>query len=280
MQTETLKNQHAAEVSGGERFEFGANWRRFLKTLDDERIDNAERSMRELLDSDSLAGKSFVDAGSGSGLFSLCARRLGARVHSFDYDPQSVGCTAELRRRYFPDDPEWIVDEGSALDPEYLKSLGQFDCVYSWGVLHHTGSMWEALDNVAPLVAPGGKLVLSIYNDQGPRSGRWLALKRFYNRSPSILRGPILAASAVNLFWRRTLKDFLRLRPFESWRSEAQGRGMSAWHDIVDWVGGYPFEVAKPEEILRFYRERGFNLVGLTTVGGSLGCNEFVFEKL
>jgi len=29
---------------------------------------------------------------------------LGARVHSFDYDPQSVACTAELKRRYFEGD--------------------------------------------------------------------------------------------------------------------------------------------------------------------------------
>jgi 2-polyprenyl-6-hydroxyphenyl methylase/3-demethylubiquinone-9 3-methyltransferase len=54
---------------------------------------------------------------------------------------------------------------------------------------------------------------------------------------------------------------------------------MSVWYDLVDWVGGYPFEVAKPEEVFDFYRKRGFELSRLKTSGGGLGCNEFVFIR-
>ena len=53
---------------------------------------------------------------------------------------------------------------------------------------------------------------------------------------------------------------------------------MSPWHDIVDWVGGYPFEVAKPEPIFGFYRDRGFRLQALKTCAGGLGCNELLFN--
>ncbi len=91
---------HAAETAAGERFGFGANWARFLRHLDEPRIVAAERSLQQMLGLPSLAGLRFLDAGSGSGLFSLAARRLGAEVHSFDYDPQSVACTRELRRRH------------------------------------------------------------------------------------------------------------------------------------------------------------------------------------
>ena len=150
-------SNHAIEVQQGERFGFGDNWTRFLSVLNDERIEEAKTSLRRMLNVESLVDKTFLDVGSGSGLFSLAARMLGAQVYSFDYDPQSVGCTAELKRRYFPDDG-WVVESGSVLDKEYLSRLGSFDVVYSWGVLHHTGSMWEALANVAPLVRPGSLL--------------------------------------------------------------------------------------------------------------------------
>src|SRR2546426_1571009 len=139
--------RHSEEILGGGRFAFGENWARFLALLDDQRIRDAEESLQSKLEVENLAGKSFLDIGSGSGLFSLAARRLGARVHSFDYDPQSVACTAELRRRYFPGDERWTIEGASVLDAAYLASLGPFDVVYSWGVLHHTGHMWQALEN-------------------------------------------------------------------------------------------------------------------------------------
>lgn len=273
-----MASEHALEVASGERFEFGKNWTNFLRTVDERRIKEAEQSLANMLGVSTLAGKSFLDIGSGSGLFSLAARRLGARVHSFDYDPNSVACTRELRRRFFPDDRDWIVESGSALDPNYLERLGLFDVVYSWGVLHHTGSMWPALDNASKRVAPNGLLFIAIYNDQGTASHRWTTIKRIYNRS-RLMRGPLLVGSLVALYWRPILKDFLTLRPFRTFRRYGQGgRGMSLWYDLVDWVGGYPFEVAKPEEIFDFYAARGFVLKKMTTCN-DLGCNEFVFEK-
>lgn len=271
-------NAHAQEVSAGERFEFGKNWAEFLKLLNNERVALAEESMTSMLECTSLAGQRFLDAGCGSGLFSLAAKRLGATVHSFDFDPHSAACARELKRRYFPQDSTWTIDEASVLDKDYLAKLGQFDVVYSWGVLHHTGSMWTALDNVAPLVKPGGALFISIYNDQGKISRRWTQVKRMYNALPPPLRFLVLWPCAVHMWWRPILKDFLLLRPFHTWREYNQKRGMSPWRDIVDWVGGYPFEVATPEQIFNFYRQRGFNLSYLSTCGGTLGCNQFVFR--
>jgi 2-polyprenyl-3-methyl-5-hydroxy-6-metoxy-1,4-benzoquinol methylase len=267
----------AWEVAAGTRFAFGRNWQAFLGKIDEDRISAAERSLLDYLDLADLRGKSFLDIGSGSGLFSLAARRLGARVHSFDYDPQSVACTAELKRRYFPVDAAWRVEQGSALDIGYLRSLGQFDIVYSWGVLHHTGALRQAMENATIPVAGGGLLFLAIYDDQGWRSKIWQRLKKLYCSS-TVGRLMVCSVCIPYLVLRGIAADVATgERPTQRYRAR-QSRGMSIITDWFDWFGGYPFEVAAPESVCTFYRERGLTVCRVAPSGGS-GCNQFVFRK-
>lgn len=261
----------AGEIEHGERFAFGRNWNRFLAKLTAPRIEAARQSLVSWLGTNDLSGRSFIDVGSGSGVFSLAARNLGAQVTSFDYDPDSVACALHLKARHFESSPDWRIETGSVLDKPYLATLGQHDVVYSWGVLHHTGAMYEALDNVVALVRPQGQLFIAIYNDQAWITRYWLAVKRIYNRSaPGRLL--MIAFHAPYLFGLRFLVRQLR-------RSAAMERGMSLWYDMLDWLGGYPFEVAKPEDIVSFYRDRGFELERLRTCYGRHGCNEFLFRR-
>jgi 2-polyprenyl-3-methyl-5-hydroxy-6-metoxy-1,4-benzoquinol methylase len=262
------------------RFPFGQNWSQFLKEIDDNRIEQAEESLRQMLKMKTLRGRSFLDIGSGSGVFSLAALRLGARVHSFDYDVHSVACTRELKRRYCANDTDWTIEVGSVLDKAYLHSLGKFDIVYSWGVLHHTGAMWQALDNVLTQVAAGGQLFIAIYNDQGRTSVYWNKVKRVYNRLPKTLKFLILWPAFIRLWGPTILRDvIIRGRALHTWKNYSSCRGMSPWRDVVDWVGGYPFEVAKPEQVFEFCRDRGFTLITLKTCGGGLACNEYIFAR-
>jgi 2-polyprenyl-3-methyl-5-hydroxy-6-metoxy-1,4-benzoquinol methylase len=280
-QEETMKAiRSQAEITSDQRFEFGKNWQRFLTVLDDERIMEAERSLKDMLGIERLTGKTFIDVGCGSGLFSLAAVRLGAaQVRSLDYDPLSVACAQELKCRYFPDDVKWIVERGDVLDREYIHSLGQWDIVYSWGVLHHTGAMWEALANVSRLVKAQGLLFLSIYNDQGLKSRIWRSVKSLYNRSflaKLTISGLFISYAAL----RGGIEDMLRRKnPITRYREYKKHRGMSVVHDWFDWLGGYPYEAASPKAVCDFYRSDGFSLERLKTTT-SLGCNEFVFKKM
>ncbi len=277
-----IAKQHEDEISSGERFEFGKNWSAFLSVLDDERIEIAVESLRQMLECDDLTGKTFLDIGSGSGLFSLAARRLGAKVHSFDFDGNSYACTRELRSRYFPGDQNWMVEQGSALDADYVASLGKFDVVYSWGVLHHTGKMWRALENAVIPTTESGKLFIAIYNDTGSQAKRWHWIKKTYCRLPSVLKTPFVIAIIIPGEAKRALKSLVTLRPFDyirSWTHYKSSRGMNRWYDVIDWVGGFPYEVASVDEIFEFYKMRGFILRKVKSGGVGLGCNEFVFEK-
>ena len=270
------------EIAQGERFRFGENWKQFLGTLNETRIAEAERSLKEMLQVEDLTGKSFLDVGSGSGIFSLAAKRLGARVHSFDYDPESVACTMELRRRYFNEDSDWIVEEGSVLDANYLHSLGKFDVVYSWGVLHHTGKMWQALENVSEPVSRDGKLFIAIYDDVGWRTTMWRWIKKTYNRLPGPLKAPFIfvilvpgqSKAVVQSILTRRLNQYIR-----SWTQYSKNRGMSRWHDAVDWIGGYPYEVATAGQLIEFYKAKGFEVMQVKRPDYKLGCNELVFAR-
>jgi hypothetical protein len=138
--------------------------------------------------------------------------------------------------------------------------------------------MWRAIENVAELVRDGGRLWIALYNDQGWPSRVWLEVKNVYNRIPRALRWMILGPAALRLWGPTMLRDIACGRPFATYRRyKTRSRGMSPWHDVVDWVGGFPFEVAKPEEVFRFLHKRGFSLLDLFTCAGGRGCNEFLF---
>lgn len=272
-------SKHNIEVLENNRFQFGKNWSLFFKLVNEERILEAQKSLLTMLNVENLHGKKFLDIGCGSGLFSLAASRLGAEVFSFDYDPESVACTRMMKRKFSLENQSWIIEEGSILDNDYMASIGNYDIVYSWGVLHHTGSMWKAIENATMCLSKKGMIYIAIYNDQKNLSIYWRSVKRIYNKSPRLIKLFISAIYYVYFFTLLLVADLVRRRNFLDRLKGSKRRGMSLYRDVVDWVGGYPFEVSTPEKILSFFVDKGLVMTNLKTVQGKHGCNEFVFEK-
>lgn len=262
------------------RFGFGKNWQAFVPNIDDMRVERAKESLTSFFELSDLHGKTFVDIGSGSGLFSYATYLLGAeRIVSFDYDPNSVAATTVLWEKAGKPS-HWSVQQGSALDTAYLKTLGQFDIVYSWGVLHHTGSLLEAIRNTAPMTTRGGLYCIALYNKVDGRFGSrfWLAVKRRYNRG-SIVTKRLIEWLYVFVYF--IAAPLARCKsPLRQMREYRKKRGMDWYRDIVDWVGGYPYEFASPEEIFLFMKKEfpNFRLTNLKTVGG-IGNNWFLFRN-
>lgn len=202
-------------------------------------------------------------------------------MRSFDYDPQSVACAAELRRRYCANTENWKVERGSVLDGDFMAGLGRFDIVYSWGVLHHTGAMWLAIENAIARVADGGLLFVALYNDQGAWSRVWWLLKYIYAKVPRALKPGYGYAVWYAIVWLNVIKHTVKLQPgvglraLFGYRAE---RGMSPKHDIQDWMGGFPFEFVKYDLLTAYMAARGFRLVRGKRNDG-IGNHEHVFEK-
>ncbi len=164
-----------------------------------------------------------------------------------------------------------------------MEGLGRFDVVYSWGVLHHTGAMWLAIENVIARVALNdGKLFIAIYNDQGWKSHAWWMIKFLYNRLPRFCRGAFAASIMALVHVATFFKYLVKLQPMIAIApllSDRRERGMSARFDNIDWIGGFPFEVASPEILESYCATRGFALIKSKRTT-SWGCNELVFQRV
>ena len=233
-------------------FSFGKNWQDLLKVVDE---DDFKRSLADIdrwfKNRVPLEGKDIIDVGSGSGMHSLMLNTYNPKkLYSFDYDVNSVSATRSLWERAGTP-ANWTVSHGSVLDISYLNSLGLFDLVYSWGVLHHTGRMWEAIDNAANMVKPGGHFLISIY--QGVKTYEYdLFIKKKYNRV-----GPLYKKwMEWNLYIWPAMKYRIKNRKNPFGWNEKRMRGMNVYNDIVDWLGGLPYEVASDKQIEDFFMKK------------------------
>ncbi|MBS0472150.1 MAG: class I SAM-dependent methyltransferase [Proteobacteria bacterium] len=258
-----------------QHFAFGENWQSFAQVVNEDRVAQSEAGMRKLFPGDELKGATFLDIGCGSGLSSVAASRLGvSEIEATDIDPNSVTATTGMLSRFAPG-LKWNARVCSVFDlPQ--STLRQFDVVYSWGVLHHTGDMWRAVGIAASMVKPGGYFALALYK-KTPLCGFWKREKHFYAHAPRVVQAMI-----SGIFKFLNCANILRhgRNPFAYIRNY-RARGMSWSHDVHDWLGGYPYESASPDEVTQFLKGLGFEIVRECVQPPSIGiwgsgCDEFV----
>ena len=264
---------------GEQRFEFGKNWLNYIhKNFSEEKAEISQKHMLSVLDRGDLKGLSFLDIGCGSGLHSYAAWRAGAStLHSFDYDTNSVASTRYVREQAGNPANWTTVEQGSVLDENYMNRLPQFDLVYSWGVLHHTGNVWQAIRNAAARVKPGGLFYIALYSadvQKDPTPEFWLAVKRRYVSSGWLMR----RCMETWYVWRFILNRRLWRFPafLKKAREYKESRGMSLFTDIRDWLGGWPMEFVYDTEAVKFCESLGFKLKKMLTGEAN---TEFVFVK-
>ncbi len=255
------------------RFAFGENWSEFSKNINETEVQQAVDGLKKLLPENfDTTGKSFLDIGSGSGLHSVAAAKMGfTRIACTDYDPNSVATTKRNAEKF------GVQSSIVALQDDILNSelKGHFDVVYSWGVLHHTGEMWNAINEAARYVKEGGTFIIAIYT-KTKFCGMWKVIKKSYCNAPRFLQKFL----GYTYHFIRSFRQILNGEIFKSYKNE---RGMDRFYDSIDWLGGYPYESASKKEIVEFL-EKDFALVssfrtqpGLGFLG--TGCAEYTFIK-
>ena len=264
------------------QFNFGENWREFSHhALTPDRVQQAREDFADLFSGIPLRDRSFLDIGFGQALSLLLATGAGCRSVGCDINPICAEILAENRQRFFPEltNVQIPVVVGSILDEAILERLrgltGEagretYDIVHSWGVLHHTGDMWRGIQHAASLVGPEGHLVLALYAHHWS-SGTWKVIKWSYVRVPSVVRRLFIALLYPVIYLAKFLVT--RRDPRE------QKRGMDFYYDVVDWVGGYPYEYVKAEDLARRVEELGFKNTRVIRATVPTGCNEFVFAR-
>ena len=145
-------------------FNFGMNWKKYSKySLDNQKFMAALDSLEKLIGKERIIGTRFLDIGCGSGIFTISASKLGAKeVIGIDKSKESIKTSLKNSKKFLPKN-RIILKTKSIFDDDIVK-LGKFDIVYSWGVLHHTGNMWKAINITSRLVNHKGLFVISIYN--------------------------------------------------------------------------------------------------------------------
>jgi 2-polyprenyl-6-hydroxyphenyl methylase/3-demethylubiquinone-9 3-methyltransferase len=234
-------------------FSFGFNWESYVDMImNEDIIERHKKDLDSIYKSFNLdiRGLDVIDIGSGSGLSSVCFERLGAKsITSLDIDKHSYNATLLTKNKFGNGSSKWDVINKSVLDGIENK----YDLVYSWGVLHHTGNMFQAINIASNAVRDGGYFHVALYID-GPTYLTHLKTKQKFaslDRDEKIdYLLNYLGGSGNDWF----IPD---------------NRGMMKFHDALDWLGGLPYEVCNPNDLFNMLNKFEVSYFRNSSEGGN-----------
>ena len=266
------------------QFAFGRNWKQFVERsrLSMRGLMSSVREVRQLFGIPSLEGLKILDLGCGSGLSSLAFRLLGANVVSADVQEESLEAARRMQSIFSPalnpegqeDTSQWSFAKLSALDAWSLAAFQPVDVVYTWGVLHHTGDVWQAIHNAQLPLAEDGLLIVAVYAEEFyDQKDNIINMKKFY-RNANVNQQEHLDI-AIGITWLKPLLHAGK-NPFEILRNFSETRGMDFWTDVRDWLGGWPTEFVSTSAMLSFAKRTGLRCINVRRNGGN---TEFSFTR-
>jgi len=263
------------------RFKFGENWSNYSSSVNLEKIELAKKDIIRLVGD--VSNKSVIDIGCGSGIHTVAFIQLGVKsIVSFDYDLKSVETTKKLVKKFCYKKSKYKVFQADILNIDSLSGLNKrkFDIVYSWGVLHHTGSMFEAIISTTKFLKDNGILVLGLYV-KTKLCNFWYYEKKIFNKYKflqPLIKLPFLFFLIIGLSLKK------RSSPYKIIHDYKKQRGMSIIFDVNDWLGGFPYESIDDNSLLNFLKLKGFKIVRKFNTNSRIGffgaaCGEWVLKK-
>ncbi len=193
-----------------------------------------------------VKGKTVLDAGCGTGVFSIIFARNGAaKVTGIDISPGSLGTARGLKEKFGLANAEF--QQQDMLHLSFRDA--SFDIVWAWGTVHHTTDPLGAITELIRVLKPGGSLFLAIYKQT---SVTWIheIIRKTMIRTPRWSWNVLAKAGAFML----TPVVFL----FKRRQKSRKGEKLSEL--ILDWYFVPIRHYYTPEEIRVFLERKKFRI--------------------
>jgi ubiquinone/menaquinone biosynthesis C-methylase UbiE len=228
-------------------------------------LEASEKHWRLFYSPQEVRGKSVLDAGCGTGIFSIIFARNGAgRVIGIDISPGSLETARTLKTRFAVDNAEFRLQDMLGLP----FADGSFDIVWAWGTVHHTTDPFRAISELIRVLRPGGSLFLAVYK-RTKVTFIHEVIRKTLIRTP---RRTWTALSKIMAFFLSPVVFFFKKR-------EKSRKGEKLEELILDWYFVPIRHYYAPEEIREFLNEKGLDVEKFLPASGRFdSSSNFIFK--